>query len=1645
MAHPTLTAALDEFQQLLSSDQVAHLASFSSNVPTADDVVQLTEQVAQANAGRKSRQLADRIQGLLGSVQQYSTIIDTCVGPNQIAALVWGSIKIVLLVSSNFAEYFEKLSQRINQLGTYCPRLTEYEKLFPASPRLQQTISAFYAIVVRFCSKALEVVQEKGVKRYSKSVWKSFKVEFKDIEESISEAKHDFAEELQLASEQEAHRFRRLMTADIEENRVFRMNQVAEIQENKGFRSEQTLALLQSKARQIQKILKETERQKIRLLRHIPSHDYMTSLRRAQSLRCEDTCSWLINRPEFIDWVDQKGSKHLWSYGIPGCGKSVLLGYIVDHLRAKFSARSDTAVIFYYFDSSEKGSLKVSAFLRCILHQMIRLEDLLPDLQRRLEALFVDRIDQSEPTTSELEELFTHFNGGYKNLFILIDGLDEVGEVEQRNVKSFLKDLQKIPSVQVVATTHAAMNMSKVFISSLALPIRPEDVKDDIETFVQSQIDKYAQDELSVCEPFELDLIKQKLVSDADGMFLWADLQLKVIRDVCEEDGSPYRIPDLLEALPRKITDLYSFLLRRLSDEQAERAKRAFQWAIYSKRALTLGELEDALSIFTGQKSWQTPSFKLDTSRLARLCANLVTHDEANKTVSLAHHTVESFLLDCSNRNGAAGFAIEEAEAEQYMADVCLTYLSFTNFHTALIRTSDTTHLHAIDRPVNLLGSIIPEFIRPLASGALRSRRGKRADQQVDIVNILRTEMSVRQPKRTDPTFQMFDYCKSHWYSHNRYITLQDTKRFIRVESFIRRTDLPKEWLPWSFIEDKKSLPYWNMFAWTVRNGHTVIFRVWQNMIIVQESSYWKLLWREEGKMLFTSACESANYELLEIMLGAKRSSDASVRPSISEVTDGLVRSSLLGHDEVVQRLLQEKADVNAAGYNGRTALQAAAGGGHLVVVERLLQEKADVNAAAVGYNGRTALQAAAGGGHLTVVERLLQEKADVNAAAVGYNGRTALQAAAGGGHLTVVERLLQEKGDVNAAAADSCGRTALQAAAEGGHLVVVERLLQEKADVNAAAVGYNGRTALQAAAEGGHLVVVERLLQEKANVNAAAVGYNGRTALQAAAEGGHLVVVKQLLQEKADVNAAAVGYNGRTALQAAAGGGHLTVVERLLQEKADVNAAVVGYNGRTALQAAAEGGHLVVVERLLQEKADVNAAAVGYNGRTALQAAAEGGHLVVVERLLQEKADVNAAAGAGYNGRTALQAAAGGGHLVVVERLLQEKAKVNAAAVGYNGRTALQAAAEGGHLVVVEQLLQEKADVNAAAGAGFNRRTALQAAAEGGHLVVVERLLQEKADVNAAAVGYNGRTALQAAVEGGHLVVVERLLQEKADVNAAAVGYNGRTALQAAAGGGHLVVVERLLQEKGDVNAAAADSCGRTALQAAAEGGHLVVVEQLLQEKADVNAVAADSCGRTVLQAAAGGGHLVVVERLLQEKAKVNAAAVGYNGRTALQAAAEGGHLVVVERLLQEKADVNAVAVDSYGRTALQAAAGGGHLVVVERLLQEKADVNAVAVDSYGRTALQAAAGGGHLVVVERLLQEKANVNAAAGAGYNGRTALQAAAEGGHLVVVERLLQEKADVNAAADDDGRTVLQAAAEGGHLAVVECLRKAGARE
>jgi ankyrin repeat protein len=180
------------------------------------------------------------------------------------------------------------------------------------------------------------------------------------------------------------------------------------------------------------------------------------------------------------------------------------------------------------------------------------------------------------------------------------------------------------------------------------------------------------------------------------------------------------------------------------------------------------------------------------------------------------------------------------------------------------------------------------------------------------------------------------------------------------------------------------------------------------------------------------------------------------------------------GHKDVVQVLLDYKADVNATDGDGHSALHYAVFNDHLDVAVLLLANKADVKAKT--SVGETPLHVAAGSGHKDMAELLLTNKADV--AAKSNTGLTPLHLAASNGHTDVAEVLLGKKAEVNAK--DNDGDTPLHLAAAHGFKNVAELLLTNKADINA--TDSAGETPLHYAIIRKHNDVAEFLRQHGGN-----------------------------------------------------------------------------------------------------------------------------------------------------------------------------------------------------------------------------------------------------------------------------------------------------------------------------------------------------------------------------------------------------------------------------------------------------------------------------------------------------------------------------------------------------------------------------------
>ncbi|KAJ7729982.1 ankyrin repeat-containing domain protein [Mycena metata] len=467
--------------------------------------------------------------------------------------------------------------------------------------------------------------------------------------------------------------------------------------------------------------------------------------------------------------------------------------------------------------------------------------------------------------------------------------------------------------------------------------------------------------------------------------------------------------------------------------------------------------------------------------------------------------------------------------------------------------------------------------------------------------------------------------------------------------------------------------------------------------------------------------------ELVKFLLCEVRPAHMRLQPKTTGGYHGtaLQAAVVKGNIEVVQLLLQNRADSNASEEHYAAMLHVAVGKGDLEIVRLLLQNKGDPNA--YTSESGTLLQAATAKGNIEIVRFLLESGADPNIS--GWRA-PALRIAAEKQNVELVQLLLENGADPTAL--KRAHRSLLKAATVEGDPEVLRLFLQNTANPNI--------PALHSAAMWGSVDDVRLLLQSGVDPNM----YGGRlgTALQAAAVGGSLEVVTLLLQNGADLKIPGGHYG--TVLQAAAVGGNFKLLTLLLENGADPN--VAGGHYGTALQAAAVRGSLAAVRLLLGK--GVNPNIPGGHYETALQAAAVSGKVEVLRLLLQNGADPNIRGGA-YG--SALQAATVGGNLTAVRLLLENGANPNVPAQGCT--SVLHDAVQRSNIELIHLLLRHGADSNTVGG---HYGTALQAAAERGNLEVLQLLLQNGADPNIRGGAYG--SALQAATAKGNLQAVQLL-----------------------------------------------------------------------------------------------------------------------------------------------------------------------------------------------------------------------------------------------------------------------------------------------
>ncbi|GFF58975.1 hypothetical protein IFM62136_03997 [Aspergillus lentulus] len=387
---------------------------------------------------------------------------------------------------------------------------------------------------------------------------------------------------------------------------------------------------------------------------------------------CEGTGTWLFKDDVVKDWlnINNGSSRVVWLQGIPGSGKTFLAGAVVD----KAYTIGHTA--FAFLSHTFSTSTSALGVLHSLLFQVASQHE---DLQ---DVLCHSTNEQIKSNITVAVDTLKSILDCAGQVFLIVDGLDEIDEVERRVL---LK--------QLLHLSHEC-HETRIFISSrreediaVILEARSETIRvggrneESIQVFVDYQLKQIFQSRRF--PPQIQDEIKRSLAplaSKAKGMFLYAKIVLsgiELIDDVAE-------ICEDLSILPEDLDDAYSRVLVRINKlrppSARDKARRILAWVGCSPTPLTVQEIEQALMIKPESLELATKVFA--SPNLNRLCGPII--EIVDGYIQFVHFTVKEYLFS----PGIDGH-ISLTHATLDLAICCTTFLSQRHYDVVTLGNDD--------------------------------------------------------------------------------------------------------------------------------------------------------------------------------------------------------------------------------------------------------------------------------------------------------------------------------------------------------------------------------------------------------------------------------------------------------------------------------------------------------------------------------------------------------------------------------------------------------------------------------------------------------------------------------------------------------------------------------------------------------------------------------------------------------------------------------------------------------------------------------------------------------------------------------------------------------------------------------------------
>jgi len=228
---------------------------------------------------------------------------------------------------------------------------------------------------------------------------------------------------------------------------------------------------------------------------------------------------WITKSSKMKTWVDDTaGQSILWLVGKPGAGKSVVCSKVIQDLQRD----QQRATVFYLCNHFNYSNNESSSLLRSIVSQMVHQN---PDL---VPYILDECVSSGLPSSaSQLRRIIPTLLKGFTSIRIVVDGLDEIEDREQRQVLSDLISFASSPldpgsSCKILIASRDIPLISRSLSKRTVLSMGddPQAFQGSVRPFVHHQLNEL-RDSLSDIEVDEstMQVIERRLVEKSDGKF----------------------------------------------------------------------------------------------------------------------------------------------------------------------------------------------------------------------------------------------------------------------------------------------------------------------------------------------------------------------------------------------------------------------------------------------------------------------------------------------------------------------------------------------------------------------------------------------------------------------------------------------------------------------------------------------------------------------------------------------------------------------------------------------------------------------------------------------------------------------------------------------------------------------------------------------------------------------------------------------------------------------------------------------------------------------------------------------------------------------------------------------------------------------